>query len=80
MGQLSSANEKIGSLVDDLIEEQTAEIPIEPNTEEKKDKLMQIAGVLDGWDVKADEIDDVEFFEDDDMKRTREARNRRRKW
>lgn len=79
MGQLSSANEKIGHLVDDLIEEQTAEIPIQPNPEEKKDKLMKIAGVLDGWDVQADEVDDVSFLEDDDMKRTREARNRR-KW
>ena len=80
MGQLSSANEKIGHLVDDLIEEQTAEVPVEPNPEEKKDKLMQIAGVLDGWDVQADEVDDVQFFEDEDMKRTREARNLRRKW
>jgi hypothetical protein len=40
---------------------------------------MKIAGVLDGWDVQADEVDDVSFLEDDDMKRTREARNRR-KW
>ena len=39
MGQLSSANEKISGLVDDMVEEQTAEIPIESTQEANKDKL-----------------------------------------
>lgn len=80
MGQLSSANDKIGGLVDDMVEEQTADIPREDTAEANKEKLMKIAGVLDGWDVKAEEIDDVKFVEDEDMKRTREARQKTRRW
>ena len=38
MGQLSSANEKISGLVDDMVEEQTAEIPIETTQQANKDK------------------------------------------
>ena len=80
MGQLSSANDKIGGLVDDMVEEQTADIPREDTAEANKEKLMKIAGVLDGWDVKAEEIDDVKFVEDEDMKRTRETRQKTRRW
>ena len=80
MGQLSSANEKISSLIDEIIEEQTAEVPLPTERKEKKDQLLKIAGVLDGWDVKSDGVDDIEFFEDEDMKRTREAKNQTRKW
>lgn len=80
MGQLSSANDKISGLVDDMVEEQTADIPRENTAEANKEKLMKIAGVLDGWDVKAEEIDDVKFVEDEDMRRTREARQKTRKW
>ena len=83
MGQLSSANDKISGLVDDLVEEQTAEVS-KANTEEiKKDKLMKIAGVLDGWDVKEGDVDDletIEFVLDDDMRRTKEAREKARRW
>ena len=53
MGQLSSANEKI-RVVDDMVEEQTAEIPIETTQQANKDKLMKITGVLDGWEAKED--------------------------
>ncbi len=80
MGQLSSANVKISGLVDDMVEEQTADIPRENTAEANKEKLMKIAGVLDGWDVKAEEIDDVKFVEDEDMRRTREARQKTRRW
>ena len=83
MGQLTSANDKISGLVDDLVEEQTAEVS-KANTEEiKKDKLMKIAGVLDGWDVKegdVDDLEDIEFVLDDDMRRTKEAREKARRW
>ena len=80
MGQLASANDKIGNLVNDMVEEQTAEVPREDTAEANKDKLMKIAGVLDGWDVKAEELDELKFVEDEDMKRTREARQRTRRW
>lgn len=80
MGQLSSANVKISGLVDDMVEEQTADIPRENTAEANKEKLMKIAGVLDGWDVKAEEIDNVKFVEDEDMRRTREARQKTRRW
>lgn len=83
MGQLTSANEKISGLVDDLVEEQTAEVSRADTEEIKKDKLMKIAGVLDGWDVKEGDVDDLEtikFVMDEDMRRTKEARERTRKW
>ena len=82
MGQLSSANEKISGLVDDMVEEQTAEVPIETTQEANKDKLMKIAGVLDGWEAKEEDYDGletVEFVMDEDMKRTKEARDRTRR-
>ena len=47
------------------------------------ERLLKIAGVLDGWDVHTEDIDlDVELFEDDDMKRTREAReiSKKHRW
>ena len=83
MGQLSSANEKISGLVDDMVEEQTAEVPIETTQQANKDKLMKITGVLDGWEAKEEDFDgleSVEFVMDEDMKRTKEARNRTRRW
>ena len=83
MGQLSSANEKISGLVDDMIEEQTAEVSKQETEEVNKDRLMKIAGVLDGWDVKdgdVDELETVEFVMDEDMKRTMEARQKTRRW
>ena len=40
---------------------------------------MEIAGVLDGWSIDTHGIDDVDFVEDEDMKRTREARNAKRR-
>lgn len=82
MGQLNGANSKISKLIDDMIEEATAEVPIPQSTEaQKKDRLLEIAGVLDGWEVKADGVDNVQLYEDEDMKRTREAKQKGvRKW
>ena len=65
MGQLASDNDKIGNLVNDMVEEQTAEVPREDTAEANKDKLMKIAGVLDGWDVKAEELI-LQLVEDED--------------
>jgi CRP-like cAMP-binding protein len=93
--QLSSANEKIRSLIEDMENEKMRthqkemeawresmrkrqENNIKPK-ESSSERLLKIAGVLDGWNLDAnlDEVDDVEFFEDEDMRRTREARDRR---
>lgn len=76
--QLSTANQKIRQLIEDL-EQSSAEKVIEkkpkPNPKSSSEKLMEIAGVLDGWNVDTKGVDDVNFVEDEDMKRTREARN-----
>ena len=40
---------------------------------------MKIAGVLDGWEAKEEDVDgleEIEFVMDEDMKRTKEARDR----
>ena len=97
--QLSTANQKIRNLIDDIdvdkklnrerelqswrnnIEEEPKEEQQKPKAAKgkPKDRLLEIAGVLDGWSVTAEGIDKVEFYEDDDMKRTREAKERSRK-
>ena len=41
---------------------------------------MEIAGVLDGWKMDASGVDDVKFVEDEDMKRTREARAAKKRY
>jgi len=93
MSQLSSANQKIRDLISDMEHEQdqstkakeNTTIPDEnePITEPKQPKgssserLLKIAGVLDGWNIQEEDIEnlDVEIYEDEDMKRTREARD-----
>ncbi len=97
--QLSTANQKIRNLIDDIdvdkklnrereLQSWRTNIEVEPKEEQQKpkaekgkpkDRLLEIAGVLDGWSVTAEGIDKVEFYEDDDMKRTREAKERSRK-
>ena len=92
--QLSTANEKIRNLISDmekdLEEEREREMAAwrenlkndTPSTsrESSSERLLEIAGVLDGWKVDSDGIDelDIKFVEDDDMKRTREARQGKR--
>ena len=83
--QLSTANEKIRRLIEDIEEEQAG---IEKSQEKviqkeepksSSERLMEIAGVLDGWNIDASGVDDVNFVEDEDMKRTREARNAKKR-
>jgi CRP-like cAMP-binding protein len=92
--QLSTANEKIRNLISDmekdLEDEREREMAawrenLKNNTpsssrESSSERLLEIAGVLDGWKVDSDGIDelDIKFVEDDDMKRTREARQGKR--
>jgi len=42
---------------------------------------MKIAGVLDGWEITASGLEDeIELVEDEDMRRTREAKGQPRRW
>ena len=67
--QLSLANARIQALVD---EEVTPQAP-------RSDDVLQLAGVLDGWSVDTGALSErIRFVEDDDMRRTREARQRKR--
>jgi CRP-like cAMP-binding protein len=93
MSQLSSANQKIRDLISDMENEQNQSTKAEekPTTTDEKEpvaepqkpkgssseRLLKIAGVLDGWNIQEEDIEnlDVELYEDEDMKRTREARD-----
>ena len=82
--QLSTANDKIRKLIEDiesetLTKEQTHADASSQTKASSSDRLMEIAGVLDGWKMDASGVDDVEFIEDEDMKRTREARAAKRR-
>ena len=67
-----------------MVEEQTAEIPIESTQEANKRQVDENVGVLDGWEAKEEDVDgleEIEFVMDEDMKRTKEARRTRaRRW
>ena len=77
MQQLSSANQKISSLISDI--EKMLKNSVKKRDPSDEDRLMKIAGVLDGWEVTAsDLVTDIKLIEDEDMKRTREARKRNR--
>ena len=81
--QLSTANGKIRKLIEDIErEEKQKEEPKESSQPKasSSDRLMEIAGVLDGWKMDASGVDDVKFVEDEDMKRTREARAAKKRY
>ena len=86
--QLATANDKIRGLISDMEKEQEVEKTREMEEWRKKlrnenqpkesssERLLQIAGVLDGWNVDSEGVDNmnIDFVEDDDMRRTRKAR------
>jgi len=84
--QLFTANEKIRKLIEDIEKEENQKNSKKSSAKTKEppqsssDRLMEIAGVLDGWKMDASGVDDVEFVEDDDMKRTREARGLKKRF
>jgi CRP-like cAMP-binding protein len=70
--QLSSANQKVREL---------AAAPAGQPEEEtvSSGDILQLAGVLDGWSVDRQALDqEVSFTEDEDMRRTRDSQRRRR--
>ena len=81
--QLSTANGKIRKLIEDIEQEEKQK---KENSKKQKptasssDRLMEIAGVLDGWKMDASGVDKVKFVEDEDMKRTREARAAKKRY
>lgn len=81
--QLSTANGKIRKLIEDIErEEKQKQKPKEEQTPtaSSSDRLMEIAGVLDGWKMDTSGVDDIKFVEDEDMKRTREARSAKKRY
>ena len=80
--QLSTANEKIRQLINDIEKEEEEKAQPQKTKAAAKsssDRLMEIAGVLDGWRIDTKGVDDVNFVEDEDMKRTREARQAKKR-
>ena len=81
--QLSTANGKIRNLIEDIEREEKQKQGPKENSKTKassSDRLMEIAGVLDGWKMDASGVDDIKFVEDEDMKRTREARAAKKRY
>ena len=90
--QLATANDKIRGLIADMEKEHEDEKHREMEEwrkrlrnenqpkESSSERLLKIAGVLDGWNVDSDGVDDmnIDFVEDEDMRRTREARQKGR--
>ncbi len=76
IGQLTSANTRIKEMIE------APELPDEAapaRSDISSDDILKLAGVLDGWSVDRSAMDtDVRFVEDEDMRRTREARGRKR--
>ncbi len=90
MKQLTQANIRIGMLIADLegarVEAHRAEsrewrqkMREEASSAQRPseaERLRRIAGVLDGWDMKMNVSEDMRFVEDEDMRRTRQAREK----
>ena len=69
--QLSAANEKVRELA--------AASTASAEEDVSSDDILKLAGVLEGWKVDTKELDrnKIRYTEDEDMRRTREARRRR---
>lgn len=80
IGQLTSANTRI----QELIFEEPRSAPAATSAPARRknissDDVLKLAGVLDGWSVDSSALStDVRFVEDEDMRRTREARARKK--
>ena len=80
--QLTTANAKVRDLlqqVDDATESATPAAKKRSRRQVQEADVLKLAGVLDGWSVDTSGLsDDIQFVEDEDSRRTREARNKRR--
>lgn len=82
--QLSTANEKVRDLIGQIAEEEkprAAAPKKQPKSRRQiqEEDVLKLAGVLDGWSVDSSDVNrKVRFVEDDDARRTREARKVRR--
>jgi CRP-like cAMP-binding protein len=88
MEQLSRGNTKIRSLIDELegyrLEDyrqdseqwrkQMRSKAAHAQAPSEADRLREIAGVLDGWDLKTEPGEKLRFVEDEEMRRSRKSR------
>ena len=80
IGQLTSANTRIQEMIKDVPAPRAVE---KTDTARKKkdissDDILKLAGVLDGWSVDSNALEtNIRFVEDEDMRRTREARRKK---
>lgn len=77
IGQLTSANTRIKEMIAPPEPQPSAAAP--KRRDISSDDILKLAGVLDGWSVDRSAMNtNVRFVEDEDMKRTREARARKK--
>jgi len=77
IGQLTSANTRIKEMI--ASPEAQPSVAAPKRRDISSDDILKLAGVLDGWSVDRSAVDtNVRFVEDEDMKRTREARARKK--
>ncbi len=79
IGQLTSANTRIKEMIEAPEPQPSAAAAAPKRRDISSDDILKLAGVLDGWSVDRSAMDtSVRFVEDEDMKRTREARGRKK--
>ena len=80
IGQLTSANTRIQEMIKDAPAPKAVEKTetARKKTEISSDDILKLAGVLDGWSVDSNALEtNIRFVEDEDMRRTREARRKK---
>jgi CRP-like cAMP-binding protein len=81
IGQLTSANTRIQEMIKEAPAPRPAVDSVVPVRKKKaisSDDILKLAGVLDGWSVDSNELEtNIRFVEDEDMRRTREARRKK---
>lgn len=76
--QLSTANDKVRDLLQQVDDGSPAQGRAPGKRLVQEEDVLRLAGVLDGWSVDTSDLnEEIEFVEDDDARRTREARRRR---
>ena len=80
IGQLTSANTRIQEMIKEAPAPRSADAPASTRKkgEISSEDILKLAGVLDGWSVDSNTLEtNIRFVEDEDMRRTREARRKK---
>jgi len=81
IGQLTSANTRIQEMIKEAPAPRSAadsSAQVRKKKEISSDDILKLAGVLDGWSVDSNALEtNIRFVEDEDMRRTREARRKK---